>query len=200
MGGQGPSFSSPKAAKNANENYTDRYGFQNKVNSRLPSAMNDIEDIRGRMGPFKGQWKNGDMIDAYGQPFNPNNPMTRQQLDASWRRYHQDEDALTRAVVPGRDIEKYRTPQEIREDSRVFDEGYKERLGQNIRRGLGPDMYSHPTTKNPRDRWNQTPERERKEISRNLPDARVGGYKTDFGGYRAGGLVRKNSNKSFKNK
>jgi len=209
MGGQGASFKTPEKAKKANESYTDRYGFQNRVNSRLPSAIKDIEDIRGRMGPFKGPLKDGLMPDkAYG-PFDPNRPFTNKDQEDFIKSYMGKRDALARRVVsdrasnalggmqntrsgPRRPSNDMRTPQEVREQAARFNDEMGRADAEADREYYGYDKQTFGTGL----RANIG----RAQASGMTPDVKVGVNRAGRASFKAGGLVKKKSNKTFKKK
>lgn len=126
MSGQGTSFKTPESAKKANDQYIDRNGFYNRAVKGMPSAAEDVVDLRGTMGPFKGPLDYGLMPDRHFGPFNPNAPYTKQQYDRDWQKYREQADTYWRGTIGVGSIDDYdRTPQEVREQvQREIDREY----------------------------------------------------------------------------
>lgn len=176
MGGQGTSFKTPADAR----------AFQR--------GQLGIEDQTGRMGPYKGELRNGLSIDKDGNFFNPNNPerSISQRFD-EWDQVRANDDRFYRETAKA-NLGPQTNPREMREYvSRMNAMANNARAkmdAENIRNGKGDPTYNGRLARD----------------SIRTPDVRVGAASRGFaggkenygGGYRAGGVVK--SRKTFKKK
>lgn len=132
MAGQGTSFKQPSSAKVANDAYTKRYGFQNRVlnNPELAktTAMSDITDLRRMTGPYDprdpkyGDWNK--QTQRY-EKFDPNKPLRRADVDKAWTRYNDEKEVMLREINKNIAMDKYNlakkrgTPPDLRNPSEI---------------------------------------------------------------------------------
>lgn len=195
MSGQGTSYKSPVAAKKANDQFSKTFGFANRVNkANLPSAMSDIKDIRKMTGPYNAN--DPKYYDpALKRTFNPNNPLTKQQLNKKWSDYRESKaakdfkvDRSVEQIVRGKDT---RSPGERSADVAAR----RERDNQFNKSLASREMDARKQSMQP---MSSDPFRNRQMRSRlagdvRLPDVRLpsrSGFMS-FGSFAKGGVVRK---------
>jgi hypothetical protein len=177
MAGQGPSFATNKAARD--DTLSRAYG---------------IDDRRGRMGPYRGEFDSGLSRDQEGNMFNQNNPeKLRDRLDNMDREeaFRKSNDDRFYRSMAKTNLGPQTNPREMREYvgrmNAMAANARSQMDSEAIRRQKGDPSYNVNSTRN----------------SISTPDVRVGPSGRGFaggkgslgGGYRSGGAV-----KSFKKK